>query len=83
MEILTKPALHESRDCFAKLYQTESESVAAHSRYTHGSGDSLDYRGRGREIGVTGTEVDDVHSASDELALFLGDSGEWVFGKAE
>jgi hypothetical protein len=83
MEILTEPPLHESRDCFAKLYQTESESVAAHGRYTHSSGDSLDYSGRRREIGVTGPKVDDVHSASDELALLLGDSGEWVFGKAK
>jgi hypothetical protein len=80
MEILAESALHESRDCFAKLYETESESVAAHGRNTHGFGDSLNYRRRRRQIGVARSEVDDIHSASDELALLLGDSGERVFG---
>jgi hypothetical protein len=83
MEILAESALHESRDCFAKLDEAKSESVAAHGRNTHGLGDALDYGGRRRKIGVTGSEVDDIHTSSDELALLLGDSGEWVFGKAE
>jgi hypothetical protein len=80
MEILSESALHESRDRLPKLDKTKGESVPAHSRNTHSLGDSLDYSGWRRQIGVAGSEIDDIHSASDELALFLRDSGERVFG---
>jgi hypothetical protein len=80
MEILSESALHESRDRLAILDKTKRESVATHGRNAHGLGDAFDHRRRWREVGVTGPEVDDIHSASDELALFLGDSSERVFG---
>jgi hypothetical protein len=80
MEILSESALHESRDRLAILDKTKGESVAAHGRNTHGLRDSLDYSRRRRQIGVAGSEIDDIHSASDELALFLRNSSERVFG---
>jgi len=80
MEILAESALHESRDRFAKLDEAKSESVATHGRDTHSFGDALDYRWRRREIGITGSEVDDIDPSSDELTLLLGDSSEWIFG---
>jgi len=80
VKILSESALHESRDRLAILDKTKGESVAAHGRNTHGLGDSLDYSRRRRQIRVSGSEIDDIHSTSDELALFLGDSSERVFG---
>ena len=81
MEILTEPPLHESRDCFAILDKAKRETIATHGRNTHGLGYTLDHCRRRREIGITGSEIDDVDSACDELALLLGDLGQGIFRK--
>ena len=83
MEILAEAALHESRDCFAKLHEAKSESITAHGRYTHSFRDALDYGGGRREISITGSKVDDIDSTSDELALLFRNSGKRVFREAE
>src|SRR6185503_18356418 len=83
IEILAKPALHEARDGFAELDQAQCKSVPAHGRNAHGFTDALDHRGRGREVSVSGAEVDHIDPAGDELSLLLGDLCQRVFGKTE
>ena len=83
MEILIESPLHESRDCFPKLDQPQSESVPAHGRNTHRLRDAFDHCGWRRKISVAGAEIDDVDAASDELALLLGDFCQRIFGKAQ
>ena len=78
VELLVEPALHEACDCFAVLDEAECESISAHCRNTHCLGDSLDDGRRRREVRIAGTEVDDVDSARNQLALLFGDSGEGV-----
>src|SRR5438445_13374159 len=83
MEILAEAALHESRDCFAKLHEAKSESITAHGRYTHSFRDPLDYGGGRREISITGSKVEEIDSTSDELAVLFRDFGKRGIREAE
>src|SRR4029078_13597687 len=83
IEGLPEAPLHESRDSLAVFHQTQRESITAHGRNTHGFRDSLYNLRRGRQIRVAGPEVDDVYSASNELAFLRGNSGQRIFREAE
>jgi hypothetical protein len=52
------------------------ERVAAHGRLRRGVRQRLDRRGRRRQVGVAGAQVDDVHAPGDEVPLDLRDVGQ-------
>src|SRR4051812_5275267 len=83
MEILVESPLHEPGDCFSILHEPESKAIAAHGRYADGLGNPIEHGGRRGQIRVARTKVDDIHSASDQLAFLFGNLGQRVFWQTE
>jgi hypothetical protein len=63
--------LHPERDGLAKGGKAQAEAIAAHARVARSATERLDHGRRWGEVSVACSEVDDVHTSRDQLALPL------------
>ena len=60
---IAEPFLHPGAHCLAKRHEAETKAVATHRRFLGGVVQGREYGGRGDEIGVPRTKIDDVEPA--------------------
>ena len=76
-----EPLLHECAHSVAVRYVTHPEPVPAELRLQHRFGHACQRCLGGCEVRITGTEIDHIHAAREQLALSLRDAREWIFGQ--
>jgi hypothetical protein len=72
IESLPETRRHPIADRLTKWDVAETETVPSHRRGMRGFHQRFHRRGRRREVGIAGTQVDDVDAALEKLALACG-----------
>ena len=83
IEVETKPPLHESRQRPHDIQRDQARIRTGSSSDCARLQQGALQRGRRREIGVAGSQVDYVYSARNELPFLFRKLSERVFGKRE